>query len=115
VALPKDVPLVVRGLEFYPDGGRLWLCRRRHPPANPKDLPQHVLWALGKPDGRTLRAAVRQVPQGIELVIFFKGELRWSEVFADSRQAGAQADAIRREWEARGWAPVGGPPACHPN
>jgi hypothetical protein len=42
------------------------------------------------------------VPHGIELVIFFKGELLWSEVFRDSREGGVgRLDAA--SLEAKGW------------
>ena len=60
---------------------------------NPAHIKQHVLWRLAKPGGRTVSACLRQVRQGIELVIFFKGELLWSEVFTDSREARALADS----------------------
>ncbi len=69
--------------------GRLWpvsIGFTRLP--NPAHLQQHLLWRLSKPDGRTVSACLRQVPHGTELVIFFKGDLLWSEVFTDSREAG---------------------------
>ena len=70
---------------------------------NPAHLEQHHLWRLSKPDGRTCSACLRQVPHGIELVIFFKGELLWSEVLKDSREAGALADETGTLWEEKGW------------
>jgi len=73
---------------------------------NPKHIKQHVLWTLSKLDGRTVTASVRQVPHGTELIIVFKGELLWSEVFTDSRNAGVLADSTRRDWEANGWTSV---------
>ena len=62
--------------------------------------------ATEKADGRTVSACLRQVPHGTELVIFFNGELLWSEVLVDSRRAGTLAEDTKRRWEARGWASI---------
>ncbi len=80
---------------------------------DPKAIAQHHLWTLQKPDGRTVRASLRRVPHGVELLILYNGELHWSEVRTDSRAAGELADETRREWEARGWMSADACPRCH--
>lgn len=72
--------------------------KRREPPRRP----QHVLWTLSK-GVHSVRAAVRQVPNGTELLLFHDGEILWSRIMRDSRYAGVMADEERKDWEAHGY------------
>jgi hypothetical protein len=68
----------------------------------PAAIPQHELWRLRK-DGAVVRAVVRQVPHGTEVIVFHAGDLLWSEVCGDSRTAGELAEMTRADWLSRGY------------
>jgi hypothetical protein len=70
---------------------------------NPAAVPEHHLWTLRKPDGRTVEARTRMTPLGPELRIYYKGDFLRSQIPRDGRAVGELADHAERDWRARGW------------
>ena len=72
--------------------------------SSPQRFPEYVRWTLRR-GGSAVWAALRVLPNGIELRHFMDGELLWSQLFPkdDGEELRRNLNAALEAWLGRGW------------